>query len=258
MPFLLGGPLALAGLFIRLRMDETPVFKELKEAEERVERTPAREAIQEHGRSILLVFAIASLSALGAYTLGTYFVTYLQEVVGLGRTTAIAANFLAFFVTVPLVPLVGMLGDRIGRKPLLFIGVPGFVLLSLPGYMLASTGNFFLAIVGQLLVALPWSFVVSAVVVIIVEIFPTRVRYSGASIGYNLGYMIFGGTAPIVATYLVTATGSDAAPAIYLIVVALLVFPAVFLLPETRGLSLLREGEGRPEVGPDATGAQHP
>ena len=121
--------------------------------------------------------------------------------------------------------------------------------MSLPGYMLASTGNFFLAIVGQLLVALPWSFVVSAVVVIIVEIFPTRVRYSGASIGYNLGYMIFGGTAPIVATYLVSATGSDAAPAIYLIVVALLVFPAVFLLPETRGLSLLRgakEARSRP------------
>ena len=151
-----------------------------------------------------------------------------------------------------------MLGDRIGRKPLLFIGVPGFVLLSLPGYLFASTGNFFLAIVGQLLVALPWCFVVSAVVVVIVEIFPTRVRYSGASIGYNLGYMIFGGTAPIVATYLVSATGSDAAPAIYLIVVALLVFPAVFLLPETRGLSLLRGGEGRPEVGPDETGSAQP
>jgi hypothetical protein len=60
----------------------------------------------------------------------------------------------------------------------------------------------------------------------------------------------------LVATYLVSATGSAAAPAIYLIVVALLVLPVVYLLPETRGLSLLREGEGRPEVGPDATGAQ--
>lgn len=239
-PFLLGGPLALVGLFIRLRMDETPAFKELKERQEQVEHAPVREAIREHGRSILLVFAIASLSALGAYTLGTYLVTYLQEVVGMSRTTAIAANFLAFFVTVPLVPLVGALGDRIGRKPLLLIGTPGFILLSVPGYLLTSTGNFFGAIVGQLLVALPWSFVVSAVVVIIVEIFPTRVRYSGASIGYNLGYMIFGGTAPIVATFLVSATGSNIAPAIYLIAVALLVLPAVFLLPETRGYSLLR------------------
>ncbi|HEX2740701.1 MAG TPA: MFS transporter [Rubrobacter sp.] len=242
-PFLVGGPLALVGLFIRLRMDETPAFRELKEREEQVESTPAREAIREHGRSILLVFAIASLSALGAYTLGTYFPTYLQEVVGLSRTTAIAANFLAFFVTVPLVPLVGWLGDRIGRKPLLLIGAPGFILLSVPGYMLASTGNFFLAILGQLLVALPWSFVVSAVVVIIVEIFPTRVRYSGASIGYNLGYMIFGGSAPIVATALVSATGSDIAPAIYLIVVAVLVLPAIFLLPETRRLSPLRDAD---------------
>lgn len=239
-PFLLGGLLALVGLYIRLRMDETPAFEELKASEERVESAPAWEALREHGRSIMLVFAIASLSALGAYTLGTYFVTYLQEVVGFGRTTAIAANFIAFFVTVPLVPIVGMLGDRIGRKPLLLIGAPGFILLSVPGYMLASTGNFFLAIVGQVLVALPWSFVVSAVAVIIVEIFPTRVRYSGASIGYNFGYMIFGGTAPIVATALVSAMGSAIAPAIYLIVVALAVLPAVFLLPETSRLSLLR------------------
>jgi len=250
-PFLIGGPLALVGLWIRLRMEETPAFKVVQE-EHQVDRTPVRDAIREHGRSILLVFAIASLSALGAYTLGTYFVTYLQEVVGLDRNTAIAANFLAFFVTVPLVPLIGLLGDRIGRKPLLFVGAPGFILLSVPGYMLASTGNFLLAILGQLLVALPWSFVVSALVVTQVEIFPTRVRYSGTSIGYNLGYMIFGGTAPIVATALASATGSPIAPAIYLIVVALLVLPAVFLLPETRQLSLLRGADrteaARPEV----------
>jgi hypothetical protein len=87
-----------------------------------------------------------------------------------------------------------------------------------------------------------------------VEIFPTRVRYSGASIGYNLGYVIFGGTAPIVATYLVSATVSDAAPAIYLIVVALLVFPAAFLLPETRGLSLLRGARDDPKSAPTRPG----
>ena len=77
----------------------------------------------------------------------THLVTYLQEVVGMSRTTAIAANFLAFFVTVPLVPLVGALRDRIGRNPLLFIGTPGFILLSVPGYLLTSTGNFVGAIV---------------------------------------------------------------------------------------------------------------
>jgi MHS family proline/betaine transporter-like MFS transporter len=241
-PFLIGGPLALVGLWIRLRMDETPAFKAL-ENEEQVEGAPWREAIRTHGRSIALIFAIASLSALGAYTLGTYFVTYLQEVVGLSRTAAILANFAAFFVTVPFVPLVGALGDRIGRKPLLVVGAVGFVVLSAPGYLLAASGSILGAILGQLLVALPWSFVVSAVVVTQVEIFPTRVRYSGSSIGYNLGYMIFGGTAPIVATFLVSATGSSIAPAIYLIVVAVAVLPAVFLLPETSKFSLVRSGD---------------
>jgi MFS transporter, MHS family, proline/betaine transporter len=244
-PFLIGGPLALVGLYIRLKMEETPAFRKIQSTEH-VEGVPVLEAIRHHWRNIGLVFAIASLSALGAYTLGAYFVTYLVETIGLDMSTAILANFAAFFVTVPLVPLVGMLGDRIGRKPLLFIGSVAFIILSVPGYMIAGSGGLVTAILGQLLVALPWSFVVSAVVVTQVEIFPTRVRYSGASVGYNLGYMIFGGSAPLVATFLVSQTGSNIAPGVYLVVVALVVFFVAFAVPETRGLSLLREGEERP------------
>jgi MHS family proline/betaine transporter-like MFS transporter len=238
-PFLIAGPLAVVGLAIRLRMDESPAFAEL-ERERHVERAPAREAIRSHGRSILLVFGIASLSGLGAYTLGAYFVTYLTVTVGLHPTTALLANAAAFGVTVPLVPLVGLLGDRIGRKPLLFGGCAGFIALSVPGYLLAGSGGLGRAIAGQLMVAIPWMFVVSAVVVTQVEIFPTAVRYSGASIGYNLAYMAFGGTAPLVATALVAHTGSHIAPAFYLVAVALLVLPAVWKLPETSRLALRR------------------
>lgn len=245
-PFLIGGPLALVGLFIRLRMQETPAFRRIERAEH-VEAMPVREAIRDHFKNIMLVFAIASLSGLGAYTIGTYFVTYLVETIGLTQTTAILANSAAFIVSIPLVPLVGLLGDQIGRKPLLYIGTVGFIVLSVPGYALAGSGGLGTAILGQLLVVLPWSFVVSAVVVIQVEIFPTRVRYSGASIGYNAAYMIFGGTAPLVATYLVLQTDSNIAPAIYLVAVAVLVLLVVLALPETSRLSLLREGEGQPE-----------
>jgi MFS transporter, MHS family, proline/betaine transporter len=243
-PFLIGGPLAIVGLLIRLKMAETPAFDELKR-EEHVERTPTREALRHHGRSIVLVFAIASLSGLGAYTLGAYFVTYLTVTVGLAPTTALLANAAAFAVTVPVVPLVGLLGDRIGRKPLLFTGCLGFIALSVPGYVLAGSGGLAAAIAGQLMVALPWTFVVSAVVVTMVEIFPTRVRYSGASIGYNLAYMVFGGTAPLVATALVSRTGSNIAPAFYLVAVALVVLVAVFKLPETSRMPLERGAEAR-------------
>jgi MHS family proline/betaine transporter-like MFS transporter len=243
-PFLIGGPLAVVGLIIRLTMDETPAFKHLAEHQE-LERAPLREAVGNHRRNILLVFAIASLSGLGAYTLGTYFITYLSVTIGVSPTTALLANSAALAVTVPLVPLIGLLGDRIGRKPLLFIGSAGFIVLSVPGFLLASQGSLPTAVLGQLLVALPWSFVVAAVVVTQVEIFPTRVRYSASSIGYNLAYMAFGGTAPLVAAGLVSLTGSNIAPALYLVAVAAVVFLVVFALPETSRVSLL-QGVERP------------
>lgn len=239
LPFLVAGPLAVVGLLIRLRMDESPAFEELRR-ERDVERAPAREAVRHHRRSILLVFAIASLSGLGAYTLGAYFVTYLTVTVGLAPTTALLANCAAFGVTVPLVPLVGLLGDRVGRKPLLVTGCIGFIALSVPGYLIAGSGGLGAAIAGQLMLALPWTFVVSAVVVTQIEIFPTAVRYSGASIGYNLAYMVFGGTAPLVATWLVAHSGSHIAPSFYLVAVAVLVLPAVWKLPETSRLALRR------------------
>jgi MHS family proline/betaine transporter-like MFS transporter len=150
------------------------------------------------------------------------------------------------------IPLAGTLGDRIGRKSVLLIGCTGFIVLSVPGFMIASGGGLGAAILGQLLVGLPWSFVAAAVVVTHVEIFPTRVRYSGASIGYNVSIMAFGGTAPLVATFLVAQTGSDIAPGVYLVVVAVVVFFAAFALPETYRLPLLREGEGRPAPSPTA------
>jgi MHS family proline/betaine transporter-like MFS transporter len=94
------------------------------------------------------------------------------------------------------------------------------------------------------------------VVVTQVEIFPTRVRYSGASVGYNVAYMIFGGTAPLVATFLVARTGSDIAPGVYLVAVALVVFFVAFAVPETYRYSLLREGEEQQEGTLGATGAR--
>ena len=128
--------------------------------------------------------------------------------------------------------------------------------MSVPGYLLAGSGGLVTAILGQLLVALPWSFVVSAVVVTQVEIFPTKVRYSGASVGYNVAYMIFGGTAPLVATFLVARTGSNIAPGIYLVAVALVVFFVAFAVPETYRFSLLREGEEQHEDTLGAIGAR--
>jgi MHS family proline/betaine transporter-like MFS transporter len=99
-------------------------------------------------------------------------------------------------------------------------------------------------------VALPFSFVAAAVVITQVEIFPTRVRYSAAAIGYNVGIMAFGGTAPLAATALVAQTGSAIAPGVYLVVVVMVVFFVTFALPETYRLPLTQGGRRKPDSRP--------
>jgi MHS family proline/betaine transporter-like MFS transporter len=237
-PFLVGGPLALVGLYIRHQVDESPAFK-ATQAANRVASTPLRDAVRYQKKAMGFSFALAAFSSLGFYTLAGYFVSYLIATVGLTSNAALISNSISLFVAFLSMILGGYLSDRFGRKPLLLTGLAANAVICIPAYMLAAQGSLLTAIFGQGLLAFGCGLFWGPVGIALLELFPTRTRYSASAISYNLAYTIFGGTAPLLGTYLVQQSGSKIAPAIYMAIVSVAVFAIVLMIPETSKKSLV-------------------
>lgn len=238
-PFLLSAPLAVVGLYIRSVVDETPAFEATKAAN-RVAKSPLREAWQTQKKGMVQTFALAALSSLGFYTLAGYFVTYLTATVGISSSHALVSNSIALFVAFITMNASAYVSDRMGRKPVLLVGIGLTALLAVPAFMLASSGSFLAAVVGQSLVAFVTGIYFGPLPIVLLELFPTRVRFSASAVSLNLAYALFGGTAPLVATLLITETGSKIAPAVYMAVVAIATLIVACTLRETSRSPLLQ------------------
>jgi MHS family proline/betaine transporter-like MFS transporter len=233
-PFLLSLPLAAAGLYLRFRVEETPAFKAVLAKEETAhKRVPVRELFGFHKGALFLLIAIVSVEAVASYVAKTYAATYLISTIGLDASTALLSTSVTLLFAAALVPAYAVLSDRIGRRPLLIWGTIALVIVAVPAFLLIGTGTIAGAIVGQVIAIIPGTAISVGVVVAQAELFPARVRYSGASLGYNIAYAVFGGSAPYVAAALVAATAVKLMPAYYLIVIGVLGLFAMFRLPET-------------------------
>ncbi|MQA95070.1 MAG: MFS transporter [Streptosporangiales bacterium] len=231
-PFLLGLVTGAAALWLRLGLDETPAFKETV-AEGETVANPLVTGLRTQRAAIAKGFGFTVLWTLAYFLFLTYVPTFLTEVVGVAETTAKVSNVVALVVFVALIPVTGALSDRVGRKPLLLTASAGFVLLSVPVLLLLNTGQTALVILGQLIVAVLLACFSGPGPAAISELFPTEVRYSALSIGYNFSVMAFGGTAPFVATFLIDKTGWNIAPALMPTAAALITGAVVMSMRET-------------------------
>lgn len=236
-PFLVALPLAAAGVYLRLRIDETPLFRRMQRTGQ-VAAAPMRTVLRDYRKPVLLVFAVSSLNAVGSYTVTSYMPTFLSSYARMSPPTALLASSAAIVVLAGLLPLSGSLGDRIGRRPLILAGTIGIIALCIPGYLIAGRGTVPLAFLGQLLMIVPLVGIAGVLGPVMCELFPTQVRYSGSALAYNVAYALFGGTAPFIAAYLIGRTGTALAPAFYMIFFALLCLVAVVKLPETSRMPL--------------------
>ena len=230
-PFLIAGPLGLIGLYIRLRLDDTPQFAELSKTEQ-VAKSPLREAVTTSWRPILQVIGLFIVFNVGYYVVFTFLQTYLIKTLKYTKTQAFVSMTLATFVALVLILPLAALSDRIGRKPLLIAGSLAFAILAYPLFLLLNSGSLAAAITAHCALAAIESVYVSTAVSAGVEMFATPVRYSGFSIGYNICVAAFGGTTPYVVTWL-TARAGNTAPAVYLIVAAVISLATVLTLKET-------------------------
>jgi MHS family proline/betaine transporter-like MFS transporter len=233
LPFLLAFPLGLVGLYLRTQVHESPVFRELSRRGE-VRSRPVRTMFAAQRRALVAYGAMIMINAVAFYVLNTYLPTYLSEHAGIPRTTALWASALISLTMILIQPLYGMLSDRIGRKPVFLGAVIGLFVLSVPAFFVAGAGGFAMVYLGELLFVLAAAPTSALSAVVGLELFPPGVRYSGAAIGYNFAYAVFGGTAPYVSTWLLDATGSRLAPPVYIMAIAVVSFLVLLrVLPET-------------------------
>lgn len=234
-PFLLALPMAFFGLWIRAKTEESEAFKAVLAKETTKEYSPLREAFAENKVRMLQVVFVMGLTAMGFYFLSGYFVSYVQVTGNLSRDQSLLANASAMLLYALLLPIGGTISDKVGRKPMLIAGSAALALLSIPCFMLVTSGSLPLAIAGQLLFVVPMCIYGGGCYTFFVEIFTTRTRFTSAAISYNVGYAVFGGSAPFIGTFLVSQTGVSAAPGYYMAAAAVIVFLLLTLtkVPET-------------------------
>lgn len=237
-PFLIAGPLGLVGLYIRLRLDDTPEFKALSETDG-VAKSPLREAIRTSWSAILRVIGLFVIFNIGYYVVFTYLPTYFIKTLHFAKTQAFLSSTIACVVAIILILPLASLSDRIGRRPLLIAGAGGFAVFGYPLFLLLNSGTLGAAIAAHVGLAVIECLYISAAVSAGVEMFTTRVRYSGFAVGYNVCVALFGGTTPYVVTWLVGHTGNPLSPAFYVIAAAVVSLLTVLTVRETSGEPLV-------------------
>ncbi|MFI8963772.1 glycine betaine/L-proline transporter ProP [Streptomyces sp. NPDC053493] len=242
-PFLVAGPLGLVGLYLRMRLDETPAFQKLEsesapasEAADTVETTTKGDLgkiFREQWRALVLCVALVGAYNITDYMLLSYMPTYLSDELGYSETHGLLVLLLVMVLMMLLITRVGHLNDRFGRKPVLMAGMLGFLFLSLPAFLLIGQGGVVAITAGMLMLGLSLLCMLGTMSAALPALFPTHLRYGSLSVGYNVSTSLFGGTTPLVITALIGATGSSLMPAYYAMGAALVGVVAVACMKET-------------------------
>ncbi|WP_338703460.1 MFS transporter [Streptomyces sp. Q6] len=241
-PFLLSGVLVMVGLWIRLSVDESPVFKEaLAQAEARkasdtdvVEKMPLVAVLRHHWRDVLVAIGARMAENISYYVITAFILVYATTSAGVSKQTALNAVLIASAVHFAVIPAWGALSDRVGRRPVYLLGAAGIGLWMFPFFSLIDTGGF-----GNLILAVTVGLVLHGAMyapqaAFFSEMFATRMRYSGASIGAQFASVAAGAPAPLIATALLEGYGDSTPIALYVIAAALITLVAVGVAKETR------------------------
>lgn len=235
--FLMGIVLAVVGVYIRRKTDETPVFLEI--AENAVNHNPILKTLKEHHKEFVIAIIFSSLQGVAFFLLFMFMPTFYSKFLKIPMSTALYINTLAMFVLVVLIPVMAHISDKIGRKPLLYVATFLYVVASPILFYFISKGDILQIVMSHIAFSLISSMFMSILPTVLIETFPADVRNTAFSVGYNVSLGVFGGTVPIVATYLIHKTDWLLSPSVYLSVVAGVVFLTLFFVQESYKKSLI-------------------
>jgi metabolite-proton symporter len=241
-PFLFSFVLIFVGLYIRLGILETPAFRQLVE-KRKVERQPVLTVLQRNPKEILLSAFVRMAEQAPFYVYTSFIFAYGTGPLGMDRNAVLVPVLIAALLSAVLIPLSGYLSDRFGRKPIYAIGVIGTALWGFVYFGLLDTKVGVLAFLAIALSLVFHDIQYGPQAAMIAESFPTPVRYSGSSIGYQLASIIAGGPAPLIATALLAAYHTSTVVAGYILACAVVSFIALLLMPERAHMDISLEHE---------------
>jgi len=236
-PFLLSGLLVVVGLWIRLTIEESPLFREIEASDAKV-RAPIIDVLRRYPRQVLLAIGARVGVDVAFYTFVLFITTYLVTYLKLPKSYALNAVLIAAAGQVLLIPWFGRLSDRFGRRPVYLFGAVGAGIWVFVFFALLDTRNFALIVLAAVIALLFHAAMYGPQASFIAEMFPTKIRYSGASMGYQLAGIFGGALAPIISLALLNRYDTSLVVSLYVLAVLALTTFCVVMSAETSGTEL--------------------
>ena len=238
-PFILSALLVVFGLWIRKGIDETPSFKKIQQKGD-VPKLPIADTLRYHWREVLIAIGAKVVETAPFYIFGTFIVSYATQHLDFSETNALNAVTIGTIVTTILMPIMGAFSDKVGRKPLYVGGTILMILYAFPYFWLLHQGSVAMLILATVIgLGIIWAPITAVLGTMFSEIFSARVRYTGISLGYQIGAAVAGGTAPLIATALLIRFNNSYIPvALYIIFTAVISLIAVITVKDKRAADL--------------------
>jgi metabolite-proton symporter len=261
-PFLLSAVLVGVGLWIRLSVEESPLFRqalassEARTAEARAEQTPLVAVLRHHWRDVLVAMGARMAENISYYVITTFVLAYCVDHLKLHKQTALNAVLIGSAVQFCLIPLFGALSDRIGRKPVYLAGALGVGIWIWPFFAMVDTRSFAMITLAVTVALVCHSAMYAPQAAFFSEMFGTRMRYSGASIGAQFASVAAGAPAPLIAVALLASYGDSAPISVYVGIAAVITLVALLFARETRDrdLAAVAPSSGAPAGAPAEAG----
>jgi MFS transporter, MHS family, shikimate and dehydroshikimate transport protein len=256
-PFLLSVILIGVALYIQLRLEDTPIFRQLEERQHQGEdaesSSPVLEVLREHPKQILLAAGAFFVVNGGFYVLITGMLDYGTRTLGISQNAMLAAVLISAVVEGISIVAMSALSDRVGRRPVFMSGAVLLGIWSFPLFWLINTGSIPLIIISLCIAQFFLGMMYGPQAALFAEMFSARVRYSGASIGYQGASVFAGGLAPIIMVWLLEKTGTSLSISFYVFVMSAITFFSVYLITETYEGEMTQDQERETEEEPAAT-----
>lgn len=242
-PFLIAGPLGAIGLYMRLKLEESPAFQQqLDEHEKGLAQTSAgsefKTIVKDHWPALLICMGLVLLYNVTNYMVTGYLPTYQTETLNRSSSSSDVLVLIGMVWIVVLITFLGRFSDHVGRRPVYAVSAAAMILLAIPSFQLIKMHGTWPPILGVLILSTLLACFAAPSAATLPALFPTAVRYAAMGIGFNFAVAAFGGTTPLVTAALVNASGDDLMPAYYLMLAGVIGLITVKFLPESAQVPL--------------------